>query len=49
MGFSPEQIGRMSLYQYAACVDGFNEANGNEASIEAPSDEEFRSAVAALG
>lgn len=48
MGFSPQQISRMSLYQYAACVDGWNEAN-SEGSVEPPSVEQFRAAKAAHG
>jgi hypothetical protein len=45
MGFSPQQVGRMSLFQYAACVDGVNEANGAE-TIDPPSDDEFLAAKA---
>lgn len=41
MGFSPLQVEEMSLYQYAAVVDGWNEANGGEGSAQAPSAEEF--------
>lgn len=42
MGFTPEEIGKMSLYQYAAVVDGWNEANSD--SVEPPSAEEFDAA-----
>jgi hypothetical protein len=48
MGFSPEQVGRMSLFQYAACVDGFNKANGGDDTPQAPTDEEFKAAIAAV-
>lgn len=48
MGFTPEQVGRMSLFQFAACVDGFNRANGGEDGPQAPTDEEFRAAVATV-
>lgn len=41
MGFSPQQVGAMSLYQYAAVVDGWNEAHGSDAAGQAPSAEEF--------
>ncbi len=49
MGFSPDQIGRMSLYQYAACVDGWNAAHSSEDHIDAPSDAQFRAAKEAHG
>jgi hypothetical protein len=49
MGFAPEQVGRMSLYQFAACVDGFNRANSGEDSLEPPGDEEFLAMKAAHG
>ena len=49
MGFTPEQIGRMSLYQFAACVDGVNKANSPDESVEPPTDEEFRAAKEAHG
>jgi hypothetical protein len=48
MGFSPKQIGEMSLFQYAACVDGWNESQDAEA-VEAPTAEEFEAAKAAHG
>lgn len=47
MHFTPQEVGRMSLYQFAACVDGVNEANSD--SIDAPTDEEFQAAKAAHG
>jgi hypothetical protein len=49
MGFTPEQVGRMSLFQYAAGVDGVNAANRTEESVSAPTDEEFNAALAAHG
>jgi hypothetical protein len=41
IGFSPEQVGRMSLFQFAACVDGFNAAHSPDSVTEAPTVEEF--------
>lgn len=41
MGFSPQQVGAMSIHQYAAVVDGWNEAHGSEGAGSAPSAEEF--------
>jgi len=32
MGFTPEQINAMSIWQYMACVDGYIEANSSEDS-----------------
>lgn len=46
MGFSPQQIGKMSLFQFAACVDGFNKANSTEETVDPPTDEEFEAAMA---
>lgn len=28
MGFDPDQVGRMSPWQFMACVDGYARANG---------------------
>lgn len=47
MSFTPQQVGRMSLYQFAACVDGFNRANRADGGAQAPTDDEFRAALAA--
>lgn len=30
MGFTPEQIDRMSPWEYAACCDGFERAHGGK-------------------
>lgn len=49
MGFTPQETGKMSLYQFAACVDGFNKANSVEDQIGAPTDAEFRAAKEAHG
>jgi hypothetical protein len=43
MGFTPQQVGAMGLYQYAACVDGWNTAQGG-GELAAPTDEEFEAA-----
>lgn len=40
MGFSPQQVGRMTLWQFFACIDGFVTANSPEKPAP-PSDEEF--------
>lgn len=39
----------MSLYQFTACVDGWNKAHGPEDKPEAPTPEEFRDMVERLG
>lgn len=49
MGFTPQQVGRMSLYQFAACVDGFNKMNSTEEMVDPPTDEEFKLAKALHG
>ena len=28
MGFDPEQVGRMTPWQFMACLDGYGRANG---------------------
>lgn len=49
MSYTPQQVGRMSLYQFAACVDGWNRANSTSETIDAPTAEEFAAAKAAHG
>lgn len=49
MGFAPSQIGAMSLWEYAACVDGFNRAHGGKQRPPPPSDEEFEAMKRAHG
>lgn len=39
----------MSLYQFAACVEGWNEAHGGDEHLPAPSPEEFKAARKAHG
>ena len=41
MGFAPDQVDRMSFWQFRACIDGFNKANGGEEAIPALTDAEF--------
>jgi hypothetical protein len=47
MSFTPDQVGRMSLYQFSACVDGFNRANGDKP--RPPTDEEYYASLRELG
>lgn len=49
MGFLPDQVRRMSLYEFAACVDGVNRVNSLEDKVDAPTPEEFEAAKAAHG
>jgi len=45
MGFSPEQIGRMSVWEFLACRDGWNRAHGGaqgDADADAMSPERMR-------
>lgn len=48
MGFTPAEVGAMSFWQFAACVDGWNRANGGEDSVEPPSREEYEDLVRRL-
>ena len=38
MGFTPQQVGEMSMWQFMAAADGYAKAHGSEDS-EKPSDE----------
>lgn len=40
MHFSPQQIDAMTLWEFAACVDGFVKANGGTEETAPPSLEE---------
>lgn len=40
MGFSPHDVGRMSLFQYMAAVDGFADANNPDGAGKISSAEE---------
>ncbi|MBT9373180.1 hypothetical protein [Rhizobium sp. CSW-27] len=37
IGFTPAEVGRMMLWEFAACADGFAKANGAEQEPDAPS------------
>lgn len=39
MGFTPQQIGAMSLWQFMACADGWARANSPEAAKRANDDQ----------
>lgn len=41
MGFTPQQVGEMSLWQFTAASVGYAKGNGAEEKPSAPSDEEF--------
>ena len=41
MGFTPQQVERMSLWQFSAAIAGYAKAQGGEEKTEAPTDEEF--------
>jgi hypothetical protein len=49
MGFAPQQVDAMSLWQFAACVEGWNRANGGEDEVEPPTAEEYEDLVRRLG
>jgi len=39
----------MSLWEFAACVDGYSRANGGGSSLQPPTDEEFEAMKRAHG
>jgi hypothetical protein len=39
MGFTPAQVGEMSLWQFMACVDGWAKANSPEAAKRSNDDQ----------
>lgn len=41
MGFTPQQVGAMSWWQFLACADGYALKNGGKPKLEPPSDEKF--------
>lgn len=41
MGFTPEQVGRMSLWQFLACGDGWARANNPEAASRSNDEQDF--------
>ncbi len=49
MGFAPDQVDRMSLWQFMACLDGWKAAHGVEEKPAPPSADEFHDMVSRLG
>lgn len=48
MGYAPEQVGRMSLWQFFACADGWARANVPEAQSRSNDIEDFSEIEAML-
>jgi hypothetical protein len=48
IGFTPQQINRMTFWEFAVCVDGYNRANGGKPETTYPTDAEFESALMRL-
>lgn len=46
MGFTPEETGRMSLWEYQRAVDGVERSNGHEPEPPAPSEARFEQVMA---
>lgn len=46
---TPAEVGACSLYQFAACVDGWNKAQSGEDELAAPTQAEFEEAKRAHG
>lgn len=41
MGFTPQQVDAMSLWQFTACADGYTATHGDGAKPQPPTDAEF--------
>ena len=41
MGYTPREVGQMSLWEFMACSDGYARANGANSSPRAPTEAEF--------
>ena len=48
MGFTPQQVQRMSLWEFACCVGGYVEAHGGEPELSFPTDDEFAEALRSI-
>lgn len=48
MGFTPQQVGDMSIWQFAACVDGYNAAHGSDENVEPPTAAQYHDMVGRL-
>ena len=48
LGFTPQQVGAMTLWQMQACIDGYKAANGTEPEAKPPTADEFFDHVARL-
>jgi len=47
MGFSPQQVNAMSLWQFTAAAEGYRRSiSGEGEAVDAPSDERFRDFLA---
>jgi hypothetical protein len=49
MGFTPQQVDAMSLWQFGACIDGWNRSQGGDEDVDPPTAEEFEDMVRRLG
>jgi hypothetical protein len=49
MGFTPNEIDGMSIWEFTAAVDGYSKANGGGQDTDAPSYEEHLEMVKRLG
>jgi hypothetical protein len=48
MGMSPREVDKLSLWEFAACADGYSKANGAEEVAEPPSYDEHLAMLAKL-
>jgi hypothetical protein len=45
MSFTPPEVDKMSIWEFAACVEGFNRAHG-DGKPKPPTEDEFDDALA---
>lgn len=41
LSFTPREVDEMTVWELAACIDGYNAAQGGEAQPEPPTPDEF--------
>jgi hypothetical protein len=46
MGFAPEVVDRMTMWEFSACADGYAEAHGAKKSAPSITDDQYEALVA---
>ena len=47
MGFTPQQVGRMTLWEFSVCVSGWQKSQGVEEDPQMPDKDAMRAALLA--